>query len=851
MLRRLSSARPRSVAERVVRRLSSILLVLGVLSTVAAYQWLVTDLPSLDRLTDNLVVPSTKILARDGRLLYEIADPAGLHHTTVPLDQMPLALQQATIATEDASFYRNPGVDVVGIVRALWINATGGEVLAGGSTLTQQVARNMLLDPQERAERTLTRKLRESILAWRLSRAYSKDEILALYLNQTYYGHLAHGVEAASQTFFGKPARDLDLAESALLAGLPQAPSLYDPLLFPDAASQRQAVVLDLMVKSGYISAEDARLAKDEVVQFATEAFPIEAPHFVFYVWNLLEQRYGPEVLYAGLNVVTTLDLDLTRQAEAIARRRLAEIADRPGPPPNATDAALIALDPRTGQILVMLGSPDYFNSGISGAVNLSTALRQPGSAIKPITYAAALSPELCGAAAGGVGEAACPWTAATMILDVRTAFSTREGFAYVPQNYDRSFHGPVSARAALAGSLNIPAVRTLDHVGLSTLLSLAGRLGLTTLSDADRLGLAVTLGGGEVRLLDLTAAFGVLANGGTQVEPAAILRVERASGEVIEQWRAPAGGSVPNGGSVPAGERVLDERVAFLISDILADNAARGATFGFNSVLQIGRPAAVKTGTTTDYRDNWTMGYTPDLAVGVWVGNANGSPMVLLSGVAGAGPIWHDFMRAALAGKPEQAFVPPAGMVRVEVCVPSGLLPTTVCPRTHSEWFLAGTVPTRPDDLYQSFRLDARTGLLAGPDTPAEYVVEKVYLVLPPEAQAWALQNGLPPPPGAIAASDGTPLALALASPDPNTVFQISPRLPRASQQIPLRVVAAKPLENVTYLLNGVPLGTVTAAPFELWWTLEPGSYTLQAEAVVEGGEAVQSERVAFVVLP
>jgi membrane carboxypeptidase/penicillin-binding protein PbpC len=425
------------------------------------------------------------------------------------------------------------------------------------------------------------------------------------------------------------------------------------------------------------------------------------------------------------------------------------------------------------------------------------------------------------------------------MILDVRTAFTTREGFAYVPQNYDRSFHGPVSARAALAGSLNLPAVRALDHVGVSTMLRLAGRMGLTTLADADRLGLAVTLGGGEVRLLDLASAFAVFANGGRQVEPAAILRVARADGTLVEQWRA------------AGGQPVLDERVAFLINDILSDNQARAATFGFNSVLQIGRPAAVKTGTTTDYRDNWTMGYTPELVAGVWVGNADGSPMVLLSGVAGAGPIWHDFMRAALAGKPESAFAPPPGLVRAEVCVPSGLLPTTLCPRTRGEWFLAGTAPTQPDDLYQSFRLDARSGLLAGPDTPPEYVVDRVFLVLPPEAQAWARENGVAPPPGGVAAADGTPLPLVIASPDANTIYQISPRLPRDSQQIPLRVIAARPLQAVTYLLNGVPLATLSAAPFELWWTLEPGDYALQAEAVLDGGEAAQSEVVEFTVLP
>ena len=808
-----------------------------VVAAVCAYQWLAVDLPALDRLTENLTVPSTRLLARDGRLLYEIADPAGVHHTTVPLADIPLALQQATIATEDASFYSNPGVDVVGIVRAFWINLTGGEVLAGGSTLTQQVARNMLLDPQERAERTLTRKLRESMLAWRLARAYTKDEILALYLNQTYYGHLAYGVEAAAQTFFGKSAADLDLAESALLAGLPQAPSLYDPLLYPEAAQERQGVVLDLMVKQGYVTEEAARLARAETLQWSAAAFPIEAPHFVFYVWNLLERRYGPEVLYSGLTVWTTLDLDLTRAAQDIAQRRLADLAGGAGGlPHNATDAALVALDPRTGQIMAMLGSPDYFNAEIAGAVNLALAPRQPGSAIKPLTYAAAFSPEYCSGAAPGT----CPWTPATMLLDVRTAFVTKEGFSYVPQNYDRAYHGPVSAREALAGSLNLPAVLTLDHIGVPTLLGLAGRMGLTTLTDPERYDLSLTLGGGEVRLLDLTAAFGVFANQGQSVEPAAILRVERADGAVLDQWRK------------PAAVRLLDERVAFLISDILADNNARAPTFGFNSVLQIGRPAAVKTGTTTDYRDNWTVGYTPDLVVGVWVGNANNSAMVNLSGVAGAGPIWHDFMRAALSGKPETPFTAPAGLVRAEVCVPSGRLPTPICPRTRTEWFLDGTVPTQPDELYQAFQIDTRTGGLASAATPPEFVTTRVYLVLPPQAQEWARQNGLPQPPETvIAAAQGASAALQVIAPDANTTFQISPRLPRASQQITFRVAAAEALRSVTYYLDDAPLGPVTEMPFEWWWALEPGTHTLSAEAVLASGAAVTSAAITFSVLP
>lgn len=818
-----------------------------VLSALAAWQWLVVDLPSLDRLTDNLAVPSTKILARDGRLLYEIMDPAGKRHTTLPLRDIPLPLQQAIVATEDASFYTNPGVDPVGILRALWINLTGGEVLAGGSTITQQVARNMLLDPQERAERTLTRKLRESILAWRLAQAYTKDEILELYLNQTYFGHLAYGVEAAAQTYFGKSARDLDLAEAALIAGLPQAPSLYDPLLYPEAAQARQAVVLELMVKQGYLTPEAAQLAQAEPLQFASTAFPIEAPHFVFSVWNRLEQKYGPDVLYSGLVVTTTLDLDLTRAAERSVRYHLAQIAaDRDGPDHHATDAALVALDPRTGQVLAMVGSPDYFNAPISGAINMALAPRQPGSAIKPITYAAAFSPELCqGLGAGDQGPAPnpqapgpCPWTAATMILDVRTAFVTKEGFSYVPQNYDRAFHGPVSAREALAASLNVPAVIALEHVGLPTLIRLAGRLGLTTLSDADRFGLALTLGGGEVRLLDLTSAFGVFANGGLRLEPSLILQVTDARGNRLETWHP------------RPGERVLDERVAYLITDILSDNDARGGTFGFNSVLQIGRPAAVKTGTTQDYRDNWTVGYTPELAVGVWVGNADHSPMVNLSGVSGAGPIWHDFMREALAGKPETPFVQPPGLMRAEVCVPSGLLPTPLCPRTRMELFLEGTAPTQADTLYQAIKIDARTGQPADAATPPEAVVSQVTLVLPPAAREWAQENGIPQPirhpPSAI-----RHLQLQISSPDPQTIYQISPRLPRESQRVPFRVITSERLRDVTFLLNDQPVSTLTASPFEWWWVLEPGTFRLQAQARLENGEIVTSDVVRFVVRP
>lgn len=827
------------------RRLLLTAFLLLTVGTLILVHMLFVDLPSLDRLTENLAVPSTKILARDGRLLYEITDPAGIHHTTLPISEIPRACQQATIAVEDASFYSNPGVEPIGIVRSAWINLTGGEVIAGGSTITQQVARNMLLDPQERAERTILRKLRESILSWRMSQAYTKDQILELYLNQTYYGHLAYGLESAAQTYFGKSARDLDLAECALLAGLPQAPAIFDPLTEPQAADDKQAIVIDLMAKNGLITVEEAKLAKDEQLQYSASAFPIEAPHFVFYVWSLLEAKYAsqPEILYSGLTVTTTIDLDLNQTADEIVKRRLDKLADDANSVAhNATDAALVAIDPHTGQILAMVGSPNYFNDEISGAVNMAVAPRQPGSAIKPITYAAAFDPTRCLSTATPppLPEEACPWTPATMILDVQTSFVTKEGFSYAPQNYDRNFHGPVLVREALGGSLNIPAVKALNHVGIDTMLALAGRMGITTLSDADRYGLSLTLGGGEVRLMDLTGAFGVFANEGIRMSPTAILKIADANGNVLEEWKP------------YSGERVLDPRVAYLISNILSDNNARRATFGPNSILQIGRPAAVKTGTTTDFRDNWTVGYTPDLVAGVWVGNADNSPMINISGVQGAGPIWHDFMRAALTGKSETQFVQPPGLVRVEVCAMSGLLPTDYCPLRRSELFIEGTQPTRPDYFYQPFKVDTATGLLANDSTPPERVIEQVYLVLPPEAQEWALAKGLPQPPSHSLGTDEVGnQPLQITGPDDATIYNISPRLPIESQQIVFSAAAGVPMQSVSFLLNGQVVAILPQGPYEYFWTLTPGQYTLEVRGITASGEQVSGGQVRFEVKP
>ncbi|MEP7294012.1 MAG: PBP1A family penicillin-binding protein, partial [Chloroflexota bacterium] len=629
---------------KYLRRWQKIALILGVLVAALgafAYVWLFADLPSIDQLNAGKALPSTRIYDRSGRLLYEIlanSQTSG-RNTAIPLRSIPLECQQAVISVEDGNFYQHPGVDLAGIARAVWINLRGGEVIAGGSTITQQVARNLLFDPEQRAERSVRRKLREVILAVQLQSVTSKDDVLALYLNQSYFGNLAYGIEAAAQAYFGKSAPDLSLNECALLAGLLQSPSVYDPLTNLTAARDRQATVLDLMAQNGYLTTAQADAARRDPLQFAANPFPIQAPHFVMAVIKQLERDY-PEGLYQhGLDVVTTVDLDWQQAAERLARLQLNHLnhpVTAGEVPANAHNAALVALDPHTGQVLTLLGSPDYFDESIDGAVNAALALRQPGSALKPFTYAAALDP-----------TAPDPWTAATMILDVATPFVTRELQSYAPANFGLVEHGPVLIREALASSFNIPAVVTLSHVGIPAMVELAADAGLTTLAQNTSAGLSITLGGGEVRLLDMAQAYSIFPNGGTRVEPVFILKVtDRQAEQVIYQWRQPAAESSAQT------VRVIDERVAYLISDILSDSSARIRSFGANSALNIGRPAAAKTGTTTDFRDNWVMGFTPNLVVGVWVGNADNTPMVDVTGVSGAAPIWNAFMREVLNGK-------------------------------------------------------------------------------------------------------------------------------------------------------------------------------------------------------
>jgi penicillin-binding protein 1C len=790
--------------------------------------WLWHDLPDLDSLPERMQIPSIRITDRHGALLYNALPSEGGRHAVLPIEAIPIALQQATIATEDANFYRHPGVDPAGILRAFWINLRGGETLAGGSTITQQVARNIFLDPEERFQRSLRRKLRESWLAWQLARHFSKDEVLGLYLNQIYYGGLAYGVEAAAQTYFGKTAGELDLAECALLAGLPQAPAYYDPLSNPRAAKERQLVVLSLMEKAGYIRPEERQLAEREPLVFESSPYPLEAPHFVLWVRAQLEGMLAPEALTKSLIVQTSLDLTWQHLAEEAIQHQLDELHQASDLGYNVNNAALVALNPNTGEILAMVGSPNYFDADYGGAINMALIPRQPGSALKPIIYAAAFNP-----------ERENPLTAASMLLDVHTTFLDTGGAAYTPHNYDRLEHGPVTIRQALGSSLNIPAVIVLDAIGLDAFTGLASDLGITSLDDIGNYNLAIALGGWEVSLLELSTAYSAFANGGQRVEPISILEIFDTTGNAL--YKAEQTPSI----------QVLDSQVAWLISDILSDNDARRISFGGNSILKIEHQAAVKTGTTSNFHDNWTIGYTPDVVVGVWVGNTGHEPMRGITGLTGAAPVWHQFIRTMLNNQPEETFEQPPGLIQVEVCALSGLLPTAACPYRQLEWFIEGTQPTTYDSIYQQVEVDTATGRLADEETPPERRAMQTALDLPAEAQPWARSQGLLILNDIANSQISSDIedALRLISPGDQASYLIASDLPLDSQQIPIEVVGQGNLKNVSLWVDDQLLATFAGPPYKSWWTLLEGKHQAWAQATTPEGVNISSQVVEFTV--
>lgn len=585
-----------------------------VLTPLYVYFFL-NSLPNPKQLSERAIPQTTKIYDRNGKLLYQIY--ANENRTLVHLSSIPTNLVNATIAIEDKDFYKNPGFDINGIARAA-IADFSGKPIQGGSTITQQLVKSTLLTPQVSIER----KIKEIVLAFWAEKIYTKRQILEMYFNQVPYGGTAWGVEAAAQTYFGDDVKDLDLAQSAFLAGMPQAPSDYSPYgETPSLWKKRQTEVLNKMQSLKYITKDQESAAENEELSFQNAPTPIYAPHFVMYIRDLLIKKYGlPLVEKGGLNVITSLDLNTQNMAQEIVRQEVDNDAYL-----NLSNGAALITNPKNGDILAMVGSKDY-NDPSFGAVNLTTSLRQPGSSIKLITYTTALS--------NG-------FTASTILDDSPVTYTSPGGPSYSPQNYDGTFHGRVPLRLAFANSLNVPAVKTLAKIGIPTMINMAKKMGITTWGDPQNYGLSITLGAAEVKMTDMATVYGTIANLGQRVDLDPLLKVSDYSGNILYQKDG------------IDKEQIIDPGVAYIVSNILADNNARSLEFGSNSPLNIpGHVVSVKTGTTDIKRDNWTIGFTPYYLVAVWVGNNDNTPMsqALASGITGAAPIWNKLMSNLLA---------------------------------------------------------------------------------------------------------------------------------------------------------------------------------------------------------
>lgn len=823
----------------------------GIGSAYAVYDSFAQQLPDPTSIeTEQEDFETTKIYDRTGQtLLYELFDPLRGDRNYVELKEIPEFCREATIVLEDKTFYDNPGFDPEGIGRAFWQNLQGDQI-QGGSSITQQLIKNILIDEEERTQLSYTRKVKEIILAIEITRRFDKDQILEWYFNTNSYFNLAYGIDAAAQVYFDKPVSALSKAECAMLAPIPQFPFL-NPIDSPEQAKYRQRITLNRMVEEGQIGeAEADQLYAEELqTRVLEERFDIVAPHFAIYVEEELKRKYDPELIYrGGLKVFTTIDLDLNSEAQRIAAEQIDTLLENGN---NASNACVVSLRPKTGEILAMVGSIDYWDSENDGNVNVCTANpgRQPGSSFKPFSYLTLFSQ--------GVANPA------TMVMDVRQSFPDDPNPPYVPENYDREYHGPVRLRNALANSYNIPAIWVTHKAGIKNIIDTAHRMGITTLN-ADYYGLALTLGGGEVKPLDMAYAYGTMANlgvmagqpvadvnrrpGHRNLDPVAILRIEDKAGEVIYEYKE------------PTTETVIDPALAYMMVDIMSDNAARTPAFGANSDLKKGfedRPIAAKTGTTNNFRDNWTVGFTPQLVTAVWVGNNDNEPMEDVTGLSGAAPIWNKVMQYYLRLQPVENWQRPPGLVDVRVDALSGLLPTEYSEQTVNELFLEGTEPTQQDNVHQVFRINRENGKLATAYTPPELVEERIYEIYPPVAADWVTENGIPQPPTEYDDSIGPATNLgpvAIINPRPYEYVKGQVVITGNAQidgfQL-YRVEVGKGLNPAEWRQIGTDRNNqVQNAPLEFWDTAneEEGLYTLQL-TVVKGDQGLERRAVQVTV--
>lgn len=677
------------------------------------------DLPNPYKLKNYQITPlSTEIYDRNGKLLYQIYKEQ--NRTPIKLKDIPSYVVQATIAIEDKDFYKHQGISILGgIIRAIKETLLTQKI-QGGSTITQQLIKTSLLNP----ERTIKRKIREIILALITEKIYTKNEILEMYLNQVPYGGSAYGIEQASRLYFGKSAKNLTLSEAAFLAGLPQAPSLYSPYFNLELSYKRRNTVLKQMLIQKYIDEKKYHQAISEKLSIKPPQTTIKAPHFVFYVKKILEEKYGAETVEkGGLKVITTLDLDIQEEAEKILKDEIEKIRNL-----NVSNGAILVTRPPTGEILAMIGSVDYFATP-SGAFNVTTALRQPGSAIKPLNFAVGIDRKLV--------------TAATIFIDQPTCFiASGQPGSYCPQNYDGKFHGPTALRFALGNSYNIPAVKMLALNGVSNFIASASAFGITTFKDPKNYGLSLTLGGGEVKMTEMAQAFSTFANYGKSKKLNEILKIEDKLGKTLYEFKDPnfiknIKKPIKNPSSLYiTGKQVISPETAFIISHILLDNNARSAAFGESSFLKIpGKAVSVKTGTTDDKKDNWTIGYTPNFLVAVWVGNNDNSPMnqYLTSGITGAAPIWNKVMQYVLKNQPDLWPIKPENVIGRQVCWDSGDLMvkkedgTENCP-SRFEYFIKGTEP-KESHIFKQIIAVTKDDKLAPPNWPDIEMKEKTII--------------------------------------------------------------------------------------------------------------------------
>lgn len=775
------------------------------------------EIPDLKSIETRKVEQSTKIYDRTGKvLLFDLHDNA--QRTIVPIEEISRQVKNATVAIEDAEFYQHGGIKISSIIRAVLVNLGSFGYEQGGSTITQQVVKNSLLT----TDKTVARKIKEWVLAIKLDQTLPKEKILELYLNESPYGGAVYGIEEAAQTFFGKTSSEVSLAEAAYLAAVPQAPTYFSPYgNHRDALEERKNLVLSRMRDLEFITDEEYQEAKKEKVVFAPpKDSSIIAPHFVFFVREYLENKYGKRSIEEdGYRVITTLDATLQSYAEGVVNQYALDNQEKF----NAENAALVAIDPRTGEILTMVGSRNYFDKDIDGNFNVALAKRQPGSSFKPFVYAAALEKG---------------YTPETVVFDLKTQFSTacrydslnEENPCYSPNNYDGVFHGPMTLRNALAQSVNVPAIKVLYLVGIDNAIRLARDMGISTLTNAAQYGLTLVLGGGEVTLLDMTSAYATFANNGERIPPTPILRIEDRAGNIIEE--------APHRAS-----RILPEQVALQISDMLADNDARAPAFGQTSALNFpGKDVAVKTGTTNDYRDAWILGYTPNIAVGAWAGNNDNSPME--KKVAGfiVAPLWNAFMQKAMAIRDVEYFqkpdatptegVPPIlrghwqGGESYIIDSISGKLATEHTPQETKQEKIVNDVHSI---LYWVSKNNPRGGTPTNPDSDPQFTYWEYPVSLWKQSQGIIEgdRSWIPTAYDDVHTPEKAP-QVTIQSPQPASVFSVNQSVP-----VSIHATGSYALTKADLFINGVLVSSSTQFPFSFSFTpndmgVTPGTGTI-----------------------